>query len=102
MSLSSDFAVVHDGHVRLAMLRLLADQPAYCANDSILHDAVNAIGLPATRDQVRGHVGWLAEQRLVTVQETGSGLMVVTMTERGGEVAVGRSIVKGVQRPAPR
>lgn len=102
MSLSSEFAAVQDGHVRLAMLRLLADQPEYRANDSILHDAVNAVGLTATRDQVRGHVGWLEEQRLVTVIETNSGLLVVTMTERGGDVAAGRSIIKGVQRPAPR
>lgn len=101
MSLSSDFAPVHDGHVRLAILRLLDGQPGYCANDSVLHDAVNALGLSATRDQVRNHNAWLQEQRMVTMQLAGSGLQVVTLTERGADVANGRSVIAGVQRPAP-
>ena len=102
MSLSSDFSAVHDQHIRLAMLKLLDSQPQYCANDSVLHQAVNAMGLACTRDQMRGHVQWLAEQRLVTTLEPAAGLIVATLTERGGDVAHGRSIVKGVQRPSPR
>lgn len=101
MSLSKDFAPVHDGHVRLAILRLLDEQPGYCANDSVLYDAVNAVGLAVTRGQVRGHVEWLQEQRLVTYQSAGSGLLVVTLAERGAEVAKGRSVIAGVQRPSP-
>lgn len=102
MSLSAEFAPIHDGHVRLAMLRLLDEQPGYCANDSVLFDAVNAVGLSVTRAQVRGHIEWLQEQRLVTYQTAGSGLMVVTIGERGADVAKGRSTVRGVQRPSPR
>lgn len=102
MSLQKDFAPVHDGHVRLAVLRLLDGQPGYCGNDSVIHQAVNAIGLPCTRDQMRGHLAWLGEQRLVTTVEAGSGLIVATLTERGSDVANGRSVVSGVQRPSPR
>lgn len=101
MSISHDFSAVHDGHVRLAILRLLDEQPGYCANDSVLHDAVNAVGLTATRSQIRGHVEWLQEQRLVTYQAAGSGLLVVTLSERGSDVARGRSVIQGVQRPSP-
>lgn len=101
MSLAADFTKAHDGHIRLAILRLLADLPGYCANDSVLHQAVNAMGLTCTRDQIRGHLTWLAEQRLVTVVEA-SQLTVATLTERGGEVAAGRSVIDGVQRPSPR
>ncbi|MGE4302460.1 MAG: hypothetical protein AB7E24_00330 [Novosphingobium sp.] len=101
MSFAQDLAKVQDGHIRLAMLRLLSDLPGYCANDSVLHQAVNAMGLSCTRDQVRGHLTWLAEQRLVTVVEA-SQLTVATLTERGGEVAAGRSVIDGVQRPSPR
>ncbi|MEZ5709712.1 MAG: hypothetical protein R3E02_10035 [Blastomonas sp.] len=99
----SDYTEFHGEHIRLALLKLLAGQAGYFANDSVLHQAVNAIGLSCTRDQVRGHLGWLAEMRLVTVQHAGSTgqIMVATLTERGGDAAAGRSTVAGVQRPSP-
>jgi hypothetical protein len=102
MSLAADFAPVHDGHVRLTMLRLLDAQPSYCANDSIMHQAVNAMGLACSRDQLRGHLTWLEEQRLVTCQAVATALVVATLTERGSDVANGRSVIPGVQRPSPR
>jgi len=101
VSLASDFTKELDGHVRLSILRLLSDLPAYTANDSVLCQAVSAVGLPSTRDQVRGHLAWMAEQRLVTLADSGH-LCVATLTERGGDVAAGRSIIPGVQRPSPR
>lgn len=102
MSFAGDFAQVHDAHVRLTVLRLLDGMPGYCANDSVLVQAVNAMGLVCTRDQLRGHLGWLEEQRLLTRLDTGAGLVVATLTERGADVAHGRSIVAGVQRPSPK
>lgn len=100
----NDFAHYHAEHIRLAVLKLLAGQPAYNANDSILTLAVNAIGLTCTRDQMRGHISWLAEQLLVTRMEAGGTppIIVATLTERGGEVAAGRSFVQGVQRPGAK
>lgn len=89
-------------HVRLAMLRLLAEAPGYALNSSILTDAVAALGLAATRDQVRSEIAWLAEQGLVTSDELPGGLMVATLTERGSDVASGRAHVPGVQRPTPK
>lgn len=94
----SDF---HDSHVRLTILRLLANAPGYAANDSVLTDAVNAMGLVVTRDQMRTALGWLAEQRLVTLLKPAVTLTVATISERGADVAAGRSIVAGVQRPSP-
>jgi Site-specific DNA methylase len=40
VSLSAEFSAVHDGHIRLSVLRLLAEAPGYQANDSVLHQAV--------------------------------------------------------------
>lgn len=102
MSLASDFTRVNDEHVRVAALRLLDEMPSYSANDSVLTQAVSAMGLACTRDQMRGHLTWMAEQRLVQLQEIGMGLIVATATERGCDVAKGRSIVRGVARPSPR
>lgn len=89
-------------HLRLAMLRLLAEAPGYSLNSSILTDAVAELGLAATRDQVRGEIAWLAEQGLAASDELPGGLMVATLTERGGDVASGRAHVPGVQRPTPK
>lgn len=100
MSLKSDFAAVNDGYIRSAALRLLADLPEYRANDIVIADAVRALGLGCTNDQLRGHLTWLEEQRLVTLVDVG-GIKVATITERGAEVAAGLAHIDGVQRPKP-
>lgn len=99
--MKTDFAKLHDGHVRLATLRLLDDAPGYSANDSVLTTSVRSMGLSCTRDQMRGHLGWMEEQRLVTLLRPTDGLIVATISERGADVAHGRSVVAGVQRPSP-
>lgn len=98
MSYSEHFAK----HLRLVMLRLLAEASEYRLNASILTDAANAHGLSATRAQIRTELAWLAEQGLVTTHEPQDGLVVAGLTERGLDVAQGRAFVPGVQRPAPR
>lgn len=102
MGIGPDLAATLDAHIRLAALRLLDGQASYQANDSVLLQAVNAMGLGCTRDQMRGHLVWMEEQRLVTRIEVATGLVVATLTERGSDVANGRSIIPGVQRPSPK
>ena len=102
MSFANRLAQMQDEHIRLSVLRLLESQAGYHANDSVLHQAVNQMALACTRDQMRGHLTWLEEQRLVTLAKPAETLIVATLTERGAEVASGRSIVDGVQRPSPK
>lgn len=97
----NDMKRIHDEHLRLTILRLLAGQAGYSANDSVLTMATEAMGLHCTRDQMRGHLAWLEEQRLVTTVNATPRLMVAELTERGNDVAAGRSFVAGVQRPSP-
>ena len=89
-------------HLRLTVLRLLAEVGEYRLNASIITDAVTAHGLSASRAQVRTELAWLAEQGLVTTTEPAAGLVIATLTERGLDAAAGRASVPGVQRPAPR
>lgn len=96
-----NYAEKHFEHVRLTILRVLAEAPGYSSNDSILTDAVNAMGLTCTRDQMRTNLAWLEEQRLVTLLKPTPTLTVATITERGTDVAAGRSIIAGVHRPSP-
>lgn len=97
-----DYGKHFSEHMRIALLRVLVGAPACKANSSILHSAMDALGLTATRDQIRSELAWLAEQRLVTTAEPGAGLVVATLTERGHDVAEGRTIAPGVQRPTPK
>lgn len=88
-------------HVRIALLRVLKEAPAYRANDSILHSAADHLGLSISRDQVKSELTWLFEQGLVAL-ELLPNVMVATATGRGVDVAEGRIAVPGVQRPSPK
>lgn len=83
---------------RLAILRLLAEMPAYRSNSSVLNSALRAWGHEMSRDQVRTELLWLAEQGLIDVEDF-QAVLVVTLAERGADVAAGRSRVMGVKRP---
>lgn len=90
----------HARHVRLTVLRLLAAQPAYCANDSVIADSLAGYGFRLSRDRVGTEIAWLAEQGLVSAETLGH-LVVVTATRRGLEAAEGLTAVPGIARPSP-
>lgn len=91
---------VFQEHLRISILRLLSGAPAYRANSSILHGETTRFGLAASRDQVKTEMAWLAEQGLIVTEDVG-GMVVATLTERGLDVAEGRAVQPGVQRPSP-
>lgn len=98
---ASNFYDFTMGHARLSVLRALVEAPAHAANDSMLAQLMETLGLPVTRDQLRTQLGWLEEQGLVHLARPNTSLIVVKLRERGGDVAVGRAHVEGVQRPTP-
>lgn len=89
-------------HLRLSILLVLAEAPAYSANDSVVAMAVESMGLAASRDRVRTELVWLEEQGLISCSEPAARVKVATLTERGADVAGGRSTCPGVQRPSPK
>lgn len=89
------------GHARLAILRALVEAVQHTANDSVLAMLMEQLGLPVTRDQLRGQLGWLEEQGLVRLLRPSDSLVVASLRERGADVALGRAHVEGIQRPAP-
>lgn len=84
---------------RLVILRALADQ-SYALNDSVLQTVLDEFGHKLSRDALRTELAWLAEQQLVTLETVGGRITVATLTERGADVAAGRSKVPGVRRPS--
>lgn len=91
---------VAQAHIRLTILRLLAEQPRYAANTSLLTDGLEELGLPASRDQVETEAAWLAEQGLV-VREAHGPVTRLVLARRGREAAAGTIEVPGVKRPTP-
>lgn len=96
--MSTNFSEFLRHDQRLVMLRILSELPQYRSNSSVIHSLLGQFGHHPSRDQVRAELTWLAEQGLVTVDDIGS-VLVVTLTERGEDVATGRSAVPGVSKP---
>ncbi|WP_213664291.1 ArsR family transcriptional regulator [Stutzerimonas stutzeri] len=85
---------------RLVMLRILSEVPQYRANSSVITSLLGEFAHHPSRDQVKAELTWLGEQGLVKVEDIGS-VLVVTLTERGADVAAGRASVPGVSKPRP-
>lgn len=84
--------------VRLVLLRLLVEMTAYRANSSVLTMALDSYGHTLSRDQVKTELHWLAEQGALTLQDVGP-VIVATLSERGQDIAAGRTRVPGIKRP---
>lgn len=85
-------------HLRLAILRALLDLKGRTGHESLLTDMVGAVHIMADREQVRAEVIWLHQEEMV-IAEAKHGALVASLTERGINVAEGRSDHAGVKRP---
>lgn len=85
--------------MRLVILRILAELPAYRANSSILVKALERFGFTPTRDSVKTEILWLHEQGFVNAEDIGP-VLVATLTERGADIASGRARAGGISRPS--
>jgi len=97
----TDYAEKVAEHARLTALKLLAEQPQYALNESLLRELLADFAIAYSRDQVRALIAWLAEAALATVEDA-AGLAIVRITGRGLDVAQGRARHPGVKRPGPR
>lgn len=86
---------------RLTILRYLAEENGYSANDSVMHSVVEHFGFGCSRDVVRGDFAWLRDLGLVTVEEVSSDVHSAKITQRGIDVSKGNARVAGIARPGP-
>jgi len=98
--MSSNYAQLRTEHRRLTILRILAEDPGYTVNSSIIADILPEWGQKVSRDVIHADFAWLAEQGLVETEERGS-VHVAQLTQRGADVAGGVAHVPGVKRPGP-
>ena len=80
--------------MRFVMLRLV-NGASRNTNSSILSMQLNGAGYSNTRDQVKSEIRWLEQQGLLDVEEVDS-VLIVSITERGEDVANGLSKVDGI------
>jgi hypothetical protein len=98
----SEFSAIYEEHRRLIILRALENPKiGPSCNDSILQTICLEFGCRSSRDQVKSAATWLEEQGLVQNKVQESGTYIVTITQRGAEVATGILTVPGVKRPSP-
>lgn len=72
------------------------------ANQNILQTCLNQYGHDISMDLVRTHLSWLDEQELITIRRLANDLFVAQITQRGLDVANGRTVIDGVRKPNPR
>ncbi|MFQ5757933.1 MAG: ArsR family transcriptional regulator [Acidiferrobacterales bacterium] len=91
---------LHEEHRLLAVLRALQRLPGHAASLLLLRDHLDALGLVTSHDVMRTEVQHLKEMELCTVNTIDDAYRV-TLTERGMDVAEGRSEVEGIRKPGP-
>lgn len=82
---------------RLAILLGLYFAPGYTLNRAVLRHQVEMTGYVTSADLMGAECAWLSEIGLVELLE----LDAVRLTDRGEDIALGRSQTPGVRRPSP-
>ena len=85
---------------RLVILRALENAAQYRANAYLLRRFCDSVGHAVSADRMESDLAWLAEQGLAS-REVTQGVTVLTLTQRGLDVAAGRAACPGVARPQP-
>lgn len=93
MTYAQDIAVAR----RLAILLVLYFTPGYTLSRAALRDQVGRTGYVTSTDLMATECAWLAETGLIEQLE----LDAVRLTDRGEDIALGRSQTPGVRRPSP-
>lgn len=82
---------------RLAILLSLYFSPGYTLSRAALRHQVERTGYITSADLMRAECAWLSEIGLIEPLE----LDAVRLTDRGEDIALGRSQTPGVRRPSP-
>lgn len=96
----SDFNKLLTESIRLALLQALEQDPGYSHNENILQMILASVGHDVSADRVRTELRWLEEQGLLAITTVGE-LLIAKVTQRGVDVALGRSRVDGIGRVRP-
>lgn len=82
-------------HRRRAILDVLVAAPD-AVNTSVIADTVHAAGIGTSRHQVRDEALWLSIEGLVTIEHISAEMWMLSLTEKGEDVASGKAVHSGV------
>ena len=82
---------------RLLILQTLQGEPDQTADSGKLRQRLTALRHQVSHDQLRAHLEWLDEARLITL--LGVNVRIARLTVRGEDVATGQARHPGVARP---
>lgn len=85
---------------RLVLLRALENAAQYRANAHLLQRYCDAVGHVVSADRIAADLAWLQEAGLVTLERR-LDVAVAELSARGLDVATGRAVHPGVQKPKP-
>lgn len=86
--------------IRLSVLRILCEDPAYSHNTAIIRVALAQLGHRISDERLTEQLGWLVEQELISSEES-AGVVIVKLTNRGEEAVQGVVRIRGLARPRP-
>ncbi|WP_446027511.1 VpaChn25_0724 family phage protein [Leisingera aquaemixtae] len=87
-------------HRSLAILRFLSRSPEYRSNQDVLMDWLRHLAMTCTREELRTLASFLEEGGLLRLENV-EGFQVMTLMEKGLEVAEGRDFSEAIKRPGP-
>ncbi len=85
---------------RRIILDALETDADYSHSEHILRSILEHFGHAVSHDKLRTELYWLAEQGLVTLSNH-SEVLIVKLTPRGEDIALGRAAAPGVKRRRP-
>lgn len=86
---------------RIIALQVIAAQNAYELSSVLLQRALERFGHAMSMSAVDGLLDWLADRDLLTARNLDGHIRVATLTMAGLDVAKGRMVAEGVDRPLP-
>jgi predicted transcriptional regulator len=96
----TDYSDIVLRDLRLTILKSLAAQPGFTANENILQYEARAVGINRSREMIRTEMRFLASLSAIEVREFGS-VMVGTLKARGQDHVKGLIELDGVNPPSP-
>lgn len=100
--MGNDFEKLLIADRRLAILRFLSEDNDYSLNDSVLQSALYSIGHSVSRDTLRADLSFLKEVGAITYDVPIESVYVAKLSEKGLDIALGRSVVPGIKKPSPK
>ena len=86
---------------RIAILRFLFVAPGKTVNSDILKIVLNERGITTSKDDLENDLCFLNAENCIEYKYffEENNLRVITLTEKGEDVATGKTIIAGIRRP---